>query len=149
MVVWFRSHLASIRKVHVASTRSIPGLILQAYGARRIGHWTKLSQAVLNTQKNVIAMASESQGHTLETLHHQSSSILMEELKQINFNVSRRELERLYEYFTLIKDSSVTKLDCRYPHYIGHPLGLGESQGRILMVSVADWIWFRPSRIGW
>ena len=55
------------------------------------------SQAVLSTLHAVTALACESSGHTLETLHYESSEILLQELKQVGLDITRKVLKRLYD----------------------------------------------------
>lgn len=53
-------------------------------------------------------LATEDQGHTLETLHYRSTDILMQELKQANFHVSARDLDRLFvAQFTSIESGTL------------------------------------------
>ena len=59
----------------------------------------------------MIALCSESAGHSLQELHRQSCDILKKELNQIGFNLGNDgDLERVL-----------------YPHYLGHPIGIGTS----------------------
>ncbi|KDQ14198.1 hypothetical protein BOTBODRAFT_132675 [Botryobasidium botryosum FD-172 SS1] len=65
-----------------------------------------LYQAVLNAEKALILQCKESAGESLHTLHQASSKILLDELRQIGFDIGPRELDRLY------------------PHYLSHPIGI-------------------------
>ncbi|KAJ7589042.1 peptidase M24 [Mycena floridula] len=66
-----------------------------------------LYQAVLNAQKNLIALCSESSSMTLWDLHNRSYEELKTELKQININV-RHEKDMME----------------LYPHMLSHTIGI-------------------------
>ncbi len=67
-----------------------------------------LYSAVLSAQKACIALCSEAAGYSVNGLHHQSCSLLKQELKQIGFDLKSGDLENIL-----------------YPHFLSHPIGLG------------------------
>lgn len=68
---------------------------------------------MLQAQKYLISLCTESAGLSLAQIHRESVSVLTNELNKIGFNLRGlpgiEDLERSL-----------------YPHYIGHPLGIGE-----------------------
>lgn len=69
-----------------------------------------LYTAVLNAQKSLISLCTESAELSLHQLHHTSCDLLRAELNQIGFNLHTGDLERVL-----------------YPHFLSHPIGIGTS----------------------
>ena len=69
-----------------------------------------LYAAVLNAQKSLISLCTESAELSLHQLHHKSCDLLRTELNQIGFNLFSGDLERVL-----------------YPHFLSHPIGIGMS----------------------
>lgn len=67
-----------------------------------------LYTAVLNAQKSLISLCTESAELNLHQLHHKSCDLLRTELNQIGFNLHTGDLERVL-----------------YPHFLSHPIGIG------------------------
>ncbi|KAL4241292.1 peptidase M24B family protein [Abortiporus biennis] len=101
-----------------------------------------LYQAVLNAQKYLITLCSESSRMSLSELHRESCNALRKELNKIGFNLhgvaGAGDLERVL-----------------YPHYIGHPIGVDlhesahsdryESLKEGMVVTVEPGIYVPPS----
>lgn len=75
---------------------------------------TSLYSAVLQAQKYLITLCTESARLSLAQIHRESLEALRKELNKIGFNLDgvtgAGDLERIL-----------------YPHYVGHPLGIGTS----------------------
>ena len=69
-----------------------------------------LYTAVLNAQKSLISLCTESAGFSLHQLHQRSCDLLRTELNQIGFDLHPGDLERVL-----------------YPHFLSHPIGIGVS----------------------
>ncbi|KAF5322673.1 hypothetical protein D9619_001139 [Psilocybe cf. subviscida] len=83
-----------------------------------------LYSAVLSAQKELIKLCSASQGFSLQELHRKSCVLLKQELNQIGFNLGKGtegDLERVL-----------------YPHYLSHPIGVGEFNFGLLDADSAD-----------
>lgn len=68
-----------------------------------------LYTAVLNAQKSLISLCTESAELNLHELHRRSCDLLRVELNQIGFNLYTGDLERVL-----------------YPHFLSHPIGIGK-----------------------
>ena len=69
-----------------------------------------LYTAVLNVQKELIKMCSETAGASLMDLHRKSAELLTTEMKQINAGLHLTQ--------------SVVEREL-YPHFVGHHIGIG------------------------
>ncbi len=73
-----------------------------------------LYSAVLQAQKYLVTLCTEAAHISLAEIHRESLEALRKELSKIGFNLhglaGAGDLERIL-----------------YPHYVGHPLGIGES----------------------
>ncbi|KAF8554093.1 peptidase M24 [Imleria badia] len=67
----------------------------------------ELYTAVLNAQKSLISLCTESAELNLHQLHRKSCDLLRIELNQIGFNLHTGDLERVL-----------------YPHFLSHPIGI-------------------------
>jgi intermediate cleaving peptidase 55 len=67
-----------------------------------------LYTAVLNAQKVLISLCTESAQLNLHELHRKSCDLLRRELNQIGFKLHTGDLERVL-----------------YPHFLSHPIGIG------------------------
>ena len=66
---------------------------------------------MLTVQKQLITLCHEGSSMSLYDLHRESSSLLRRELNQIGFNLGvGGDLERVL-----------------YPHFLSHPIGIGQS----------------------
>ena len=70
----------------------------------------ELYAALLATQKALVKECAVARGHSLETLHRRSVDLLRAELDRIGLPCAGPVLERVL-----------------YPHYLTHPIGIGES----------------------
>ncbi len=74
-----------------------------------------LYSALLQVQKYLITLCTESARLSLAQIHRESCEMLRKELGKIGFNLTgvaaAGDLERIL-----------------YPHYVGHPLGIGQYQ---------------------
>ncbi|KIJ70630.1 hypothetical protein HYDPIDRAFT_78192 [Hydnomerulius pinastri MD-312] len=68
-----------------------------------------LYTAVLNAQKALIDLCTETAELNLHELHRKSCDLLRRELNQIGFKLHTGDLERIL-----------------YPHFLSHPIGIGE-----------------------
>lgn len=72
-----------------------------------------LYSAVLRAQKYLVTLCTESTHISLAQIHRESLESLRQELNKIGFNLQgvtgSEDLERIL-----------------YPHYVGHPLGIGK-----------------------
>ncbi|KAL4075579.1 peptidase M24, structural domain-containing protein [Scleroderma yunnanense] len=66
-----------------------------------------LYTAVLNAQKSLIGLCTESASLSLNELHHRSCELLRSELNQLDFRLHTGDLERVL-----------------YPHFLSHPIGI-------------------------
>ena len=71
----------------------------------------ELYAALLATQKALVKECAVARGHSLETLHRRSVDLLRAELDRIGLPCAGPVLERVL-----------------YPHYLTHPIGIGESR---------------------
>jgi hypothetical protein len=69
----------------------------------------ELYAALLATQKALVKECAVSRGHSLDTLHRRSVDLLREELARVGLPCAGPVLERIL-----------------YPHYLTHPIGIGE-----------------------
>lgn len=105
-------HLISVRSIVYLVIRQSNRLVARTYPAT--GKFTPaqaaLYQAVLQAQKYLVTLCTESARLSLAQIHRESCEALRKELNQIGFNLN---------------GIAGGDLDLLYPHYVGHPLGIG------------------------
>src|SRR6267142_4826323 len=98
----FHFSLHSIPYIHTARTFPANGTFAPPQ--------RELYAALLATQKALVKECAVSRGHSLDTLHRRSVDLLREELVRVGLPCAGPVLERVL-----------------YPHYLTHPIGIGES----------------------
>jgi intermediate cleaving peptidase 55 len=82
-----------------------------------------LYAAVLAAQKRLVTLCTESSGLSLYELHRLSCDFLRTELKQIGFVLESGDLERVL-----------------YPHFLSHPIGIGEFAFSVYSTTMAYFV---------
>lgn len=97
--------------LHLARTFPVSGKFTTAQA--------ELYSAVLTVQKELIKDCTETAGYTLHELHRKSCTRLREELTRLGFR---------FKSSMLGGDTDLERV--LYPHFLSHPIGIGESNGQ-------------------
>lgn len=106
LVRFFPSHLLyfNVHQIFPARTYPVLGKFTSAQA--------ELYSAVLAAQKHLVTLCSESSYISLAELHRESCNLIRKELNRIGFNLHGH---------TGTSDVEAVL----YPHYVGHPIGIG------------------------